>query len=78
MNQNQDDTIQTRALERDPFVYRVVICVLSALALIVVSIAAYLAIVNNGKVDNFPVILTALGSAALGALAGIVAPGQSR
>ena len=78
MNQDQNSPINTRVIERDPFVYRVVICVLSALALAVVAIAAYLAVINNGKVDNFPVILTALGSASLGALAGILAPGQTR
>jgi hypothetical protein len=65
-----------RVLEHDRFVYRTVISSLSLLALAVAGAAIYLAIVNNGKVDHFPEILTALGSASLGALAGIIAPNQ--
>jgi hypothetical protein len=71
---NQQLNEYSRIMERDRFVYRVVISVLSVLALAVAGTAVVLAIKNNGKVDDFPVILTALGSAALGALAGIVAP----
>ena len=65
-----------RVLEQDRFVYRTVILSLSLLALAVAGTAIYLAIFNNGKVDHFPEILTALGSASLGALAGIIAPSQ--
>lgn len=67
---------RSRVLEQDRFVYRTVICALSTLALAVAGAAIYLAIANNGNVQHFPEILTALGSASLGALAGILAPSQ--
>lgn len=62
------------AYYHDRFVYRVVVCVLSALALTVTVAAVALLFKDPEAVKNFPVILTALGSASLGALAGILAP----
>ncbi len=63
-----------RVMEQDKVVYRIVIGALSTLALSVAGTAIYLSIANNGDVQKFPDILTALGSASLGALAGILSP----
>lgn len=69
-----------RVLEQDIVVYRIVIITLSLLALSVAGAAMALAFMNAKSTTppHFPEILTALGSAALGALAGILAPTQTR
>ncbi len=64
-----------RVLEQDRFVYRAVILTLSAISLAVVGCAVVLALRTDvANPIRFPDILTALGSAAIGALAGILAP----
>lgn len=64
------------ALQSDPWIYRIVVSVLG----LVVLAAVIGAIVLGFQWITIPETLTALGSAAVGALAGLLAPspGQSR
>lgn len=62
-------------LETDVWIYRIVVCSLGLC--VVATIIGILLLVGNGQVDNdqgVPTILTAIGSAAIGALAGLLAP----
>lgn len=68
------DRIPRRALEHDRFIYRTVITVLGSISLLTVVSAIYLTILKDGEKFQFPEILTALASASIGALAGILAP----
>jgi hypothetical protein len=63
-----------RALEQDKVIYRIVVSSLGLVTLLVVIGAIFLA-VNAGEI---PDVLTALGSAAIGALAGILAPSPTQ
>ena len=73
----KDILARPRVLEQDIVVYRIVIITLSLLALSVAGTAMALAFLNTKDPrPPFPEILTALGSASLGALAGILAPTQ--
>lgn len=64
-----------RVLEQDRFIYRTVVLTLGSISAAVVACAITLALrAPDGQAIQFPDILTALGSAAIGALAGILAP----
>ena len=66
-----------RALEQDKWIYRIVVGSLSLVVLVVVIGVIFLAVKHTtdttGTLD-IPDVLTALGSAAIGALAGLLAP----
>lgn len=72
------ETIQTRTikpLENDPWIYRIVVIVLGLVMLTGTGGSIALALVPTVK--ETPTILIALGSAAVGALAGLLAPSPS-
>jgi hypothetical protein len=58
-------------LSTDKWIYRIVVSALGLVVLIAVCGSIYLAI---NQVSNTPEILVAIGSAAVGALAGLLAP----
>jgi hypothetical protein len=58
-------------LQSDVWIYRLVVAALGLAVLIAIIGAIVLAAINN---TSIPDVLTALGSAALGALAGLLAP----
>jgi hypothetical protein len=59
---------------RDRFVYRFVVVVLGALVLGVAALAGGVALVPGEPPRRVPEVLVSLGSAAIGALAGLLAP----
>lgn len=61
-------------LDRDPWIYRIVVSSLSLVVLLVVIGVIYLTVEATSTAPNIPDVLTALGSAAIGALAGLLAP----
>jgi len=66
-----------RALEQDKWIYRIVVTALSMVVLVVVIGVIYLTHIGpDGKA--IPDVLTALGSAAIGALAGLLAPSPGK
>lgn len=66
-------------LESDCWIYRIVVLALGATVLIVVGGAVALAFAHNGTGDvKIPEVLTAIGSAAVGALAGLLAPSPGK
>jgi hypothetical protein len=68
-------SLATPVLENDPWVYRIVV---SSLGLTVLaSVLGAIALEAIGA-DEIPTLLTALGSAAVGALAGLLAPQPQR
>ncbi len=69
------ETVQTRIikpLENDPWIYRIVVIVLGLVMLTGAGGSIALALVPTAK--DVPTILIALGSAAVGAMAGLLAP----
>jgi len=66
-----------RVLEHDRYVYRVVVSSPGAVAVLVVLGAILLAYNSSGTIQ-IPDILTALGSASIGALAGLLAPSPAQ
>ncbi len=70
---------QKNPLKTDVWIYRIII---SSLSFVVVSIilgVLYLITIDKVSTDkNVPTILTAMGSAAIGALAGLLAPQPSK
>ncbi|MHC8393997.1 hypothetical protein ACYZT8_10050 [Pseudomonas sp. LB3P93] len=66
-----------RALEQDVWIYRVVVSSLGLVTLLVVLGSIALSLGTTGQVQ-IPDVLTALGSAAIGALAGILAPSPAQ
>lgn len=70
------EQVSARALEQDPLIYRIVVSSLGLVTLLVVIGAIALAF--NSAQDKIPDVLTALGSAAIGALAGILAPSPAQ
>jgi hypothetical protein len=64
--------------QSDRWIYRVVVCVLGTVLLVVVADAVYLNM--QGDVQKYAVseILISIGSTALGALAGLLAPSPMR
>jgi hypothetical protein len=72
----QEVTRDTPTSENDPWLYRMVVIIIGLTALIAV-IGAVVIVVTN-RTERVPDILTALGSGAIGALAGFLTPFQSR
>jgi hypothetical protein len=68
---------QKSALVTDRWIYRIVVISLGGTILLVVLGAILLAVLNNQDV-KIPEILTAIGSAAVGALAGLLAPAPGK
>jgi hypothetical protein len=69
------ETVQTRIitpLENDPWIYRIVVLVLGLVMLIGAGGSIAIALVSPAK--DAPTLLIALGSAAVGAVAGLLAP----
>ncbi|MDY0057192.1 MAG: hypothetical protein RBS46_12930 [Methyloversatilis sp.] len=66
-------------LDSDPWIYRIVVLALGGTVLIVVAGAVGLTAWHTGNDDvKIPELLTAIGSAAVGALAGLLAPSPGR
>lgn len=66
-------------LDSDPWIYRIVVLALGSTVLIVVAGAVALAAGHTGTGEvKIPEVLTAIGSAAVGALAGLLAPSPAR
>lgn len=66
-------------LDSDRWIYRIVVLSLGGTVLIVVAGAVALAAVHTGASEvKIPEVLTAIGSAAVGALAGLLAPSPTR
>lgn len=66
-------------LDSDPWIYRIVVLALGSTVLIVVGGAVVLAATHAGTSDlKIPEVLTAIGSAAVGALAGLLAPSPGK
>jgi hypothetical protein len=68
------EQVPSRALEQDKLIYRIVVSSLGLVVLLVVIGVIALAFKSNSSPVFIPDVLTALGSAAIGALAGILAP----
>jgi len=66
--------LPARALEQDKWIYRMVVGSLSIVVITVVFGVIYLTVKATTPTVQIPDVLTALGSAAIGALAGILAP----
>ena len=64
-----------RALENDKWIYRIVV---SALSLVILIVALGVIYLTHKASTNIPDVLTALGSAAIGALAGLLAPSPGK
>lgn len=66
---------QKNPLETDPWIYRIIVL---ALGITILSIIiGVIVLIGTGKISDdkgVPTILTAIGSAAIGALAGLLAP----
>lgn len=62
-------------IDTDKWIYRVVVSCLGLAILAIISGVIIMMLRPNGATDaNIPTVLTALGSAAIGALAGLLAP----
>ena len=68
-------SLSVPVLENDPWVYRIVVVALGSAILIAVIGATYLQAIGA---DEIPPLLTAIGSGAVGALAGLLAPQPQR
>ncbi len=69
------EKISERPLDTDVWIYRMVVFSLGATILAI--IIGVISLISSGKISedkNVPTILTAIGSAAIGALAGLLAP----
>lgn len=69
------DIQEKRPLDTDVWIYRMVVFSLGATILSI--IIGVIILISSGKISedkNVPTILTAIGSAAIGALAGLLAP----
>ncbi len=62
------------ALETDPWIYRFVVWFLGVGILACLFFTFYLLVINRGQEVKMPEIFLAIGSAAVGALAGLLAP----
>ena len=67
-----------RVLEQDKWIYRIVVTSLSLVVLVVVFGVIHLTVEHTTGTLNIPDVLTALGSTALGALAGLLAPSPGK
>ena len=82
--QNPIDTIKKMSIApsytQDIWIYRTIVIVLG-LAVIAIIVGVIILMINNGKGLKdleIPTILTALGSAAIGAIAGLLAPNPNK
>ncbi len=67
------------AFVTDPWTYRIVVLALGIVCVSAIAGAIYLsAIAPSGGTPNIPDVLTALGAAAIGALAGLLAPSPNK
>jgi hypothetical protein len=67
------------AFVTDRWTYRIVVLALGIVCIAAIGGSIYLsAIASAGSVPNIPDVLTALGAAAIGALAGLLAPSPTR
>ena len=73
-NAEQEDKDMRTPLQTDRWIYRIVVSALALTLISSVTGAVYL----KAKGEEIPDILTALGSSALGGLAGLLAPAPSR
>lgn len=73
----EQSTQQIPAFVPDNWIYRIVVGSLGFVCIAVVIGAIILSVIAGGEKTDIPDILTALGSAAIGALAGILAPSPS-
>lgn len=67
--------VKERPLETDKWIYRIVVITLGLTILAIVF--GTIALIFTGRISedkNIPTIVTAIGSAAIGALAGLLAP----
>jgi hypothetical protein len=64
----------TSAFIADRILYRLVVIFLGSIASLSICGALYLSIISTKDVVQIPDVITALGSAAIGALAGLLAP----
>jgi hypothetical protein len=69
-------TRDTPSAENDPWLYRMIVLIIGLTAL--VAVLGAVVIVASGRSEQVPDILTALGSGAIGALAGFLTPFQYR
>lgn len=68
-----------RPLTGDKWIYRIVVSSLSLIILLIITGAIILTPNSTGPADGkIPTIFTAIGSAAIGALAGLLAPSPQR
>jgi hypothetical protein len=68
-----DEIIRDSPLVTDPWIYRIIVTALGLTILVVVIGAIILPIIHDPEA-RIPEVLTAIGSAAVGALAGLLAP----
>ena len=70
-----DQITQKTPLETDPWIYRIIVLALGFTILFI--IIGVIVLLGTGRISDdksVPTILTAIGSAAIGALAGLLAP----
>lgn len=68
---------QKNPLDTDPWIYRIIVLSLGITLLVIVVGVIYLMLDGNIKDDEaVPTIFTAIGSAAVGALAGLLGPSR--
>ena len=70
--------LPTPAFVSDVVTYRIVVTALGLVCVAAIGGAIYLSARATGPTPNIPDALTALGAAAIGALAGLLAPSPSR
>lgn len=69
------DSLQETPLNSDKWIYRIVVGALGlTIILIIVGVLLLIGLGHFGSDATVPTILTAIGSAAIGALAGLLAP----
>ena len=78
LEQQAVGSLPHRALEQDKWIYRIVVGSLSLVVLVVVIGVIFLTLKTTTGTPNIPDVLTALGSAAIGALAGLLAPSPGK
>ena len=66
-------------LQSDPWIYRIVVALLGSTVLsVAIGVLIIVAHATDAKSVEVPAVLTALGSAAVGALAGLLSPTSAR
>lgn len=69
---------QSETWTKDPWIYRWVVSILGLVLLAVVFSSVALMFVSPGRSFTVPEVLVSLGSASVGALAGLLAPSPAR